>query len=102
QGIHNTGSHFPKVAPVVTAGGLIFAGTRDRKFRALDTRNGRVLWEAELQAGIEGMPAVYELGGHEYIAVCAAARATTHTHPVPGHAASTEPIDGEYLVFGLN
>jgi len=30
KGIDNTGSHFPKVGPVVTAGGLIFTGTRDR------------------------------------------------------------------------
>jgi quinoprotein glucose dehydrogenase len=102
RGIHNTGSHFPKVAPVVTAGGLIFAGTRDRKLRALDTRDGKVLWEAELRAGLEGMPAIYELDGHEYIAVCAAAQATTHTHDVPGHPASTEAIRGEYVVFGLD
>ncbi len=102
RGIHNTGSHFPKVAPVVTAGGLIFAGTRDRKFRALDTRNGTVLWETELKAGLEGMPAVYELNGHEYIAVCASAEATTYTHNVPGHPASTAPIPGEYVVFGLD
>lgn len=101
RGIHNTGSHFPKVGPVVTAGGLIFAGTRDRKFRALDTRNGSVLWETGLNAGLEGMPAVYELHGHEYIAVCAAAQATTYTHAVRGHAASTDPINGEYVVFGL-
>jgi quinoprotein glucose dehydrogenase len=102
KGIHNTGSHFPKVAPVVTAGGLIFAGTRDRKLRALDTRDGKVLWEAELTAGLEGMPAVYEIDGREYIAVCASAQATTHTHAVPGHPASTEPIKGEYAVFGLD
>ena len=102
KGIHNTGSHFPKVAPVVTAGGLIFAGTRDRKLRALDTRDGQVLWEAELKAGLEGMPAIYELDGREYIAVCAAAQATTHTHDVPGHPASTEAVQGEYVVFGLD
>ncbi|MBV8812777.1 MAG: PQQ-binding-like beta-propeller repeat protein [Acidobacteriaceae bacterium] len=102
KGIHNTGSHFPKVGPVVTAGGLIFAGTRDRKIRALDTRDGNVLWEAELKAGLEGMPAIYELDGHEYIAVCASAKATTHTHDVPGHPASTEAINGEYVVFGLD
>lgn len=101
KGITDTGSHFPKVAPVVTAGGLLFAGTRDRKFRALDTRNGKVLWETELPAGLEGMPAVYELDGHEYIAVCAAAQSTTYTHNVPGHPASTAPIPGEYVVFGL-
>ncbi len=102
KGIRDTGSHFPKVAPVVTAGGLLFAGTRDRMLRALDTRNGKVLWETELKAALEGMPAVYELDGHEYIAVCAAAQATTHTHNVPGHPASADPIPGEYVVFGLN
>ena len=30
KGIKNTGSHYPKVGPVVTAGGLIFTGTRDQ------------------------------------------------------------------------
>ncbi|MGC2659469.1 MAG: PQQ-binding-like beta-propeller repeat protein [Bryobacteraceae bacterium] len=94
QGIHNTGSYFPKVAPVVTASGLIFAGTHDRKLRALDTRDGKVLWEAELTAGLEGMPAIYELDGHEYIAVCASAPSRTRIY--------SDPIQGEYVVFGLN
>jgi quinoprotein glucose dehydrogenase len=102
NGIHHTGSHFPKIGPVVTAGGLIFAGTRDRRFRALDTRNGKVLWEFELNAGLEGMPAVYELDGREYIAVCASAQATTHTHDVPGHPAAKAPIQGEYVVFSVD
>jgi quinoprotein glucose dehydrogenase len=78
------------------------AGTRDRKFRALDTRDGKELWEFELNAGIEGMPAVYELDGHEYIAVCASARSATQTHAVAGHPAPTTPIKGEYVVFGLD
>jgi outer membrane protein assembly factor BamB len=43
KGFKNTGSHFPKVGPVVTAGGLIFTGTRDRKVRALDSATGKVL-----------------------------------------------------------
>ena len=63
KGIRNTGSHFPKVAPVVTAGGLLFAGTRDRKLRALDSRTGAVLWETELAAGLEVMKEIYELDG---------------------------------------
>ena len=48
------------------------------------------------------MPAVYELDGHEYIAVCASAQPTTYTHNVPGHPASSAPIHGEYVVFGLD
>src|SRR5881398_844701 len=72
KGIKNTGSHYPKVGPVVTAGGLIFTGTRDRKVRALDVDNGRTLWEKELDAALEGIPAVYEMGGKQYIVFCAA------------------------------
>ncbi|MGC1449639.1 MAG: PQQ-binding-like beta-propeller repeat protein [Candidatus Sulfotelmatobacter sp.] len=101
KGINDTGSHFPKVGPVVTAGGLIFTGTRDRKVRALDSATGKVLWEAEVEAGLEGMPAVYKIDGREYIVFCAAAQATTHTHDLPGHPASQAPIPGAYVAFAL-
>jgi glucose dehydrogenase len=101
KGITDTGGHFPKVGPVVTAGGLIFTGTRDRKIRALDVDSGKVLWKAEVDAGIEGIPAVYEVNGRQYIVYCAAARATTHTHGLPGHPASAEPIRGAYVAFAL-
>jgi glucose dehydrogenase len=101
KGITDTGGHFPKVGPVVTAGGLIFTGTRDRKIRALDVDTGKMLWKAEVDAGIEGIPAVYEVNGRQYIVYCAAARATTHTHGLPGHPASTEPIRGAYVAFAL-
>ena len=57
KGIKNTGSHYPKVGPVVTAGGLIFTGTRDKKVRAFDAATGKVLWEHQLDAALEGMPA---------------------------------------------
>jgi quinoprotein glucose dehydrogenase len=75
KGIKNTGTLYPKVGPVVTAGGLIFTGTRDRKARALDAATGAVLWEKELDAALEGIPAVYEMGGRQYIVFCAAAQA---------------------------
>ena len=75
RGFKDTGSHFPKVGPVVTAGGLIFAGTRDRKVRAMDAQTGKVIWEATLDAALEGMPAVYEVKGREYVVFCAAAQA---------------------------
>ena len=51
KGIKNTGTHYPKVGPVVTAGGLIFTGTRDRKVRAFDVETGKVLWEKEARRG---------------------------------------------------
>jgi quinoprotein glucose dehydrogenase len=101
RGFKNTGSHFPKVGPVVTAGGLIFTGTRDRKVRALDSANGRVLWEAEVGAALEGIPAVYQIDGREYVVFCAAAQATTHTHNLPGHPALQAPVPGAYIAFAL-
>jgi quinoprotein glucose dehydrogenase len=101
QGHKDTGSHFPKTAPVVTAGGIIFTGTRDRKVRAIDAETGNVLWEATLDAALEGMPAVYEINGREFVVFCAAAQATTYTHAQPGHPAVNAPIPGAYVAFAL-
>jgi quinoprotein glucose dehydrogenase len=101
KGITDTGGHFPKVGPVVTAGGLIFTGTRDRTIRAFDVETGKVLWKAEAPAGIEGIPAVYEIAGRQYIVYCAAARATTRTHASPWNPASDAPVSGSYVAFAL-
>jgi quinoprotein glucose dehydrogenase len=101
KGFTQTGGHLPKVGPVVTAGGLIFTGTRDREIRALDVDTGKVLWKAEVDAALEGIPAIYEVNGKQYVVFCAAARATTHTHSIPGHPASTAPIPGAYVAFAL-
>jgi quinoprotein glucose dehydrogenase len=94
KGFKNTGSHYPKVGPVVTAGGLIFTGTRDRKVRALDVDNGRILWEHELDAALEGMPAVYEISGRQYVVFCAAGQ-------VGLTPATQAPIRGAYVAFAL-
>jgi glucose dehydrogenase len=94
KGFKNTGSHFPKVGPVVTAGGLIFTGTRDRKVRALDVASGKVLWEYELAAALEGMPAVYEAAGREYVVFCASAQ-------VGLTPATQAEIHGAYVAFAL-
>ncbi len=94
KGIKNTGAHFPKLGPVVTAGGLIFTGTRDHKVRAIDVENGQVLWEHELDAALEGTPAVYEADGREYIVFCASAG--SKPNPAPD-----EKIRGAYVAFAL-
>jgi quinoprotein glucose dehydrogenase len=99
--VSGTGSHFPKIGPVITAGGLIFVGARDGVVRALDVETGKQLWSATVDAGIEGIPAVYEVKGKQYIVYCAAARATSYTHNVPGHAADMSPVPGAYVAFAL-
>jgi quinoprotein glucose dehydrogenase len=94
KGFKNTGSHYPKVGPVATAGGLLFAGTRDRKVRAFDLDNGKVLWEHELNAALEGIPAIYEAGGRQYVVFCASAQ-------VGLTPATQETIRGAYVAFSL-
>jgi quinoprotein glucose dehydrogenase len=69
-GIKNTGSsQLLRGGPVVTAGGLIFIGTgADRMIHAYDKDSGKLLWETELDVNPDGIPAVYEVGGREYVA----------------------------------
>lgn len=56
--------------PVVTAGGLLFIGaTADGKFRAINKRNGKILWETDLPAPGVATPAVYTLNGKQYIVI---------------------------------
>ena len=103
KGITNTGAHFPKVGPVVTAGGLIFTGTRDRMIRALDVETGKELWKTHVDAGVEGIPAVYEVKGRQYVVFCAGrASDDAHSFGQQGHPASdTSPIEGAYVAFAL-
>ncbi len=101
KGITGTGSHFPKVNPVVTAGGLIFTGSNDRKIRALDSATGKTLWEYKAPAPIDGMPAVYESNGREYIVFCAAGGDPTRRHRIPGQPVSQAPVHGSYIAFAL-
>jgi len=86
---------------VVTAGGLILAGsTSDRKLRAYDQDNGKVLWEYDLPGAQEGVPAVYQVNGREYIAVPVGGNGEFQPRPAAG-----SPIPaagpGQYVVFAL-
>ena len=94
RGIGNTGTHYPKVGPVITAGGLILTGTRDRKVRAFDVEDGKMLWETQVPEAIEGIPAVYAVGGRQYIVFCAAAQAGL----IPATQSKTK---GAYVTFAL-
>ena len=70
KGIKDTGSSaFMRNGPVVTAGGLLFIGSGpDRMIHALDKDTGQTLWETEMDANPDGIPAIYEVAGRQYIA----------------------------------
>ncbi|HEY4030146.1 MAG TPA: pyrroloquinoline quinone-dependent dehydrogenase [Caulobacteraceae bacterium] len=97
QGIKDTGSHAPRGSPVATASDLLFMATSsDRKFRARDADTGKVIWEYDLPAASEGVPAVYQSGGREFIVI-----------PVGGNGLFTngfglpKPGPNQYIAFAL-
>jgi quinoprotein glucose dehydrogenase len=105
QGITNTGSVRPRNGPVVTAGGLLFiANDQDRMLRAYDAQTGKTLWEHEIEANPEGIPAIFELGGRQYLAVAAGASWGTGPDPVwrnAFHRKASKPEAQGYYVFAL-
>jgi quinoprotein glucose dehydrogenase len=93
-GHKGTGVEHPKIAPVLTATGLIFTGARDKRVRAIDAETGKTVWEMELPTAIEGIPAVYEAGGRQFLVFCAAAQ-------VGLTRATEEQVAGAYIALAL-
>jgi quinoprotein glucose dehydrogenase len=60
--------------PMVTAGGLVFIGaTRDRRFRAFDSKTGKELWSVRLDYNVTAIPMTFQgKDGKQYVAVTAA------------------------------
>ena len=57
---------------LATAGGLVFYGTMDGWFKAVDARTGKLLWQFKAGSGIIGQPISYRgPDGRQYIAVVA-------------------------------
>lgn len=78
KGITDTGSsELMRNGPVVTAGGLLFlASGPDRMVHSLDKDTGKTLWETQIDANPDGIPAVYQVAGREYVAFYAAVTST--------------------------
>ena len=60
-----------RMGMIVTSTGLLFATAKDGKVRAYSAEDGKVLWTGELPQGAEGLPAMYEAGGRQFLVVCA-------------------------------
>jgi PQQ-dependent dehydrogenase (methanol/ethanol family) len=55
---------------LATGGGLVFYGTMDGWFKAIDARTGKLLWQFKTASGIIGQPISYRgPDGRQYIAV---------------------------------
>ncbi len=57
---------------LATAGDVVFYGTTDRWFRAVDARSGKVLWQYRVGSGVIGQPITYQGNdGRQYVAIAA-------------------------------
>jgi len=85
---------------VTTAGGLVFGGDINRRFRALDQETGEVLWETILNSRITGGAISYGVDGRQYIAVAAGGGSSSSYETfglVPG--ARLEAPEGSNTIF---
>lgn len=91
QGMTNTGSE-NYGGPIVTAGGVVFIGATvyDRRFRAFDSRTGKLLWESELPFAGMATPATYMVDGRQYVVIASS-----------GGRDKNGPIGGLYVAFAL-
>jgi glucose dehydrogenase len=97
----NQGSAVPRGGVVATAGGLLFIATSsDQKFRAYDQADGKVLWEYNLPSPSEGIPAVYEVAGRQYIALPVGGAGLLQPRAAAG-ATNPGGLAGQYMVFAL-
>ncbi|ARE40774.1 Quino(hemo)protein alcohol dehydrogenase, PQQ-dependent [Rhodovulum sp. P5] len=54
---------------MTTGGGLVFFGTPEGKFIALDDETGEELWSFQTGSGIVGQPITWEMDGEQYVSV---------------------------------
>jgi quinohemoprotein ethanol dehydrogenase len=86
---------------LATAGGLVFQGTGDGQFLALDARSGKTVWSTDNQAATLAGPISYEIGGEQYIAVLAGYGGPFFL--IEGFVAASEghALNGRVYVFKL-
>ncbi len=54
---------------MTTAGGLVFYGTPEGHFKALDDETGEELWSFQTGSGIVGQPITWDRDGEQYVAI---------------------------------
>jgi quinoprotein glucose dehydrogenase len=82
EGARNAGAFMAEHhGMIVTSTGLIFVSASDSKIRALDEESGAVLWTASLPASAEGIPAMYQVGGRQYLVVSASSERGAQESP---------------------
>ncbi len=89
---------FPVYSGVLATGGdLVFYGTMDGWFRAVDARSGTVLWQTKLASGIVGDPITFKgPDGRQYVAIYAGIGGWMGAAALPSIS-----IDDPYAALGI-
>lgn len=91
----------PASGHLTTDSGLLFRGTVDRWFQAIDQDSGEVLWQQRLDNSPSSYPITYRVDGKQYVAV-ATNSGSYHTNGMERIAGITNPPSGASLwVFAL-
>ena len=89
---------------VVTATGLVFVTAKDGKMRAFDVDSGDEVWTYKMNAGLSGLPSVYEVQGREYLVVGSGPAPAFGLRRGAGGGRGAPPTDQTnmgYVVFAL-
>ncbi len=97
------GNAYPKSGFVITAGGLVLFAGNDSKFYGLNSATGKLIFTKDLPNGSQGVPAVYEVNGREYILFAVSGGASQYPEGAylpPGGVLPAATSKG-YIAFAL-
>ncbi len=97
------GNVYPKAGFVITAGGLLLFAGNDSRLYAVNSATGEVVFSKELPNGSQGVPAVYEVNGREYVLVCVSGGASQYPENAYMPPGGTRPpqTSKSYIAFAL-
>ena len=97
------GNAYPKSGFVVTAGGLVLFAGNDSKLYALNSTTGKLIFSKDLPNGSQGVPAVYEANGREFILLPVSGGGTPYPEGayLPPGGVSNPTTSKGYIAFAL-
>jgi quinoprotein glucose dehydrogenase len=101
KGYDNTGVlRAQRNGMIITSTGLVFSTSKDGRVYAFDAENGEELWKSKLPKGSEGLPAMYEVDGKQYLVVTAATPIKFGRDGIPENGEDPD-AQGGYVIYAL-
>jgi PQQ-dependent dehydrogenase (methanol/ethanol family) len=88
---------------LTTGGNLVFSGNLHGDFRAINAKDGKVLWKKNLGSGIGAGPVTYSVNGKQYVAIVVGRTASIPAFlgEVGKKMTAAAPEGGSLFVFAL-